>query len=440
MTIELVGRGLLLVPILRTGVMGSYSSQGRSYQEGQPFTYRAIVVRQDAGVGDLARQFLAGNNEAIGRALGYPACCRRFFERVWIQEKWLDTTWPMADHKSDPDVRTMRYEVGDRWPANILGRWVGVRAIPWLPCSFTCQATTEAWLQEWGPLALEIDSDAVGWLRTLLGASWRWSALHGIAEIETSIFKVSTRTDTCDELHVVEYLGEHELEAGATGTRFPFQVPKDPQLTKGRSFAAGLEALSKNGAPDPDGTFLISSQNGFQSREDMDLAHDVLLRVLRQAYTLGDDPQTRRYLMDPGCGNGLLLEKLGELLPGLIGCGIECIRERALAAYERLDRGEGDEERIVFGTLGNLDNWRRRDYELALMMPGRLLELEPLIRAGVLFYLKAHVRRLLVYAYNDQGYESLEGYAEAAGLLKSWRLESEIDSPGIAMAGILSRR
>ena len=83
MTIDLAGHGLLLVPILRCGVLGSYASQGLPYQEGQPFNYRAIVVRQDADVGDLARQFLAGDAcEAIERyyfggkkARGGRFCC-----------------------------------------------------------------------------------------------------------------------------------------------------------------------------------------------------------------------------------------------------------------------------------------------------------------------------------------------------------------------------
>lgn len=434
---KLVERGLNAIPLLRQGITGSYSASGLPYEEGQPYSWRCLVCHMEDGDANvLVEAFRAGDDEVIGEALGYPKCCRDFFARVWVREQWLDTTWPMAQGPRDtPGATTLRFEVSNRWPANILGRWFGVRAVPWLPCSFTCADTMRAWRERWEPLAPTIDAEALEWLETLLRANWRWSALHGIGQIETSIAKISTRTDTCDELHTVDYVGVHELEAGTTGTRFPYHTPIEPQLTKGRSFAAGLEALETS---DPDS--LLWEQNGFASVEGMDSSHDVLLRVLREAYTPGDDPQMRRYLMDPGCGNGLLLEKLGELFPGLIGCGIECIRERALAAYERIDRGEGDEERIVFGTLGDLDNWRRRDYELALMMPGRLLELEPLIRDGVLFYLQAHVRRLLVYAYNDQGYGSLEGYAEAAGLLKSWRLESEIDSPGIAMAGILCRR
>ncbi len=452
-TQELARRGLILCPLQRSGVFGSYASQGLPYQDGQPWHYRALVVRAGDELVELSGQFIGGDNEAIGVALGYPRCCRSFFERIWIREKWLDTTWPMADGSTyslpgetsalherwtGKPLQTWRFSASDRWPANILGRWASVRAVPWLPCSFTCAETTAAWGKYWEPLAGGIDADALEWLETLLCASWRWSALHGIAEIETSIFKVSTRTDACDDLHVVEYAGVHELEAGTTGTRFPYHTPTEPQLTKGKSFAAGLEAVSKKVAPDPDETSLGWTQNGFSTLEGMEAAHDVLLEVLRK----GCKSAPAGYLMDPNCGNGILLEKIGRLLPKLVRCGIEIDRERALSAYYRLDDrvDEDPDGHVVRGSLAILEHWQGRFYDLVLMMPGRLLELEAVERAGVLHYLKQHARRLLVYAYTDPGYDDLEAYADAAGLLQDWRAHFQIDAPGVAMAAILRQR
>ena len=334
-------------------------------------------------------------------------------------------------------LQTFLYASTDRWPANILGRWAGVRAVPWLPCSFTCEATALEF-EEWEPLAFEIDADAAEWLEELLRGNWRWSALHGIAEIETPILKISTRTDACDDLHVVEYVGDRVLEAGATGTRFPYYEPTDPQLTKGKSFAAGLEAVTTITAP-AESAALTWEQNGFGSRAGMETAHDVLLEALEKGYEPLEgirDAKTRRYLMDPNCGNGLFLELLAERYPHVVGCGIECQRDRALAAYERVGEGQGGEERIVFGSLAILDNWRAREYDLVLMMPGRLLELEAVERAGVLYYLKRHARRLLVYAYDAKDHEDLKGYAERAGLLEDWHADYQIRVSGAAAATV----
>lgn len=452
-TAAFANRGLMLYPLQRVGQFGSYASTGKPYQEGKPWHYRAVVFAAGLkAAGDLAQYFLAGgDNDAIGKLLGYPACCREFFQQVWVEEHWLDTTWPMAERTGveskqhdhvvfeagtgtlNPDMRLLRFSGNVRWPANILGRWAGVRAVPWLPCSLACRATVEAWDTHWGPLAVDTDPEAVDWLRTLLQASWKWSALHGIAEIETPIFKVSTRTDACDEVHTVEYVGAHELEAGATGTRFPYHAPQAPQLTKGKSFAAGLEALGMVplGQEKEDGR--LWTQNGFDAHQDMEEAHAVLFHALSQGYT----PAGTGYIMDPGCGNGHLLEKIGFSYPNLTCCGIECMRSRAIAAYERLPGRE--EECVVCGTLGDLDNWRAREYDLVLMMPGRLLELEPPIRNGVLYYLKEHARQLLVYAYNDQKYANLEDYARDAGLLADWCLTYQVEVPGTAMAAIFCK-
>ena len=461
-TIALAARGLTLFPLQRTGQSGSYASQGKAYEEGQPWHYRAIVFSAETGAGSLAAIFSGGDNGAMGMALGYPECCRKFFQRVWVDEKWLDTTWPMAeqtgieskqhDHivfpagEVNPDMRTLRFEGAERWPANILGRWSGVRAVPWLPCSLACRDTVEVWDTHWRPLAQDVDAEALGWLQQLLQTNWRWSALHGIAEIETPIFKVSTRTDACDELHTVEYVGSvQELEEGATGTRFPYFAQQAPQLTQGKSFAAGLEALRAQAeepqAVEPAAPAVLVDdslwvQNGFNARQGMEEAHAVLFRALAVSYT----PAAEGYIMDPGCGNGLLLEQLAVMYPHLFCCGIECIRERAIAAYERLDAsGKLAEQCVVFGTLGELDNWRKRQYDLVLMMPGRLLELEPIIRQGVLYYLKEHARQLLVYAYNDQKYANLEDYARDAGLLEDWRLTCQSEVPNTAAAAIFCK-
>src|SRR5678816_1000622 len=79
---------------------------------------------------ELANAYTANDNDRVGRLLGFPACCRAFFERTWAQGT-EDTTWQMARPTEGPDE------------CNILARWLGIRWVFHLPCSFRCEETRQ---------------------------------------------------------------------------------------------------------------------------------------------------------------------------------------------------------------------------------------------------------------------------------------------------------
>lgn len=105
--------------------------------------------------------------------------------------------------------------------ANILWRWMGVRAVPHLPCSFSCPGTVAL-----AARLLQVGCDAgyeeeMDWIEQILRWPVGWSALHGIAEIKTPVVKVSTRTDATAHKYVVRYRGDRYQGEGATGLAFP---------------------------------------------------------------------------------------------------------------------------------------------------------------------------------------------------------------------------
>ena len=107
----------------------------------------------------------------------------------------VDTTWPMALASAGASNGTRALAVSGPPEANILWRWMGVRAVPHLPCRFDCPATVEL-----ARRFLDVGREAgyreeMDWLVEILGWPVEWSALHGIAEVRTPILKVSTRTD-----------------------------------------------------------------------------------------------------------------------------------------------------------------------------------------------------------------------------------------------------
>ena len=55
-----------------------------------------VAVGTKTSVARLARACDSGDVVGIGRELGYPECCCKFFETTCVQGQWQDTTWPMA--------------------------------------------------------------------------------------------------------------------------------------------------------------------------------------------------------------------------------------------------------------------------------------------------------------------------------------------------------
>jgi hypothetical protein len=189
----------------------------------------------------------------VAEYLGMPACCYRFNQEVAAGDL-TDTTWPMACATPGRRELASGLEVGGPWENNLLFRWLGVRAVPHLPCSFTCAASTEL-----GRQMLSLTTDAglsceVEWMREVLSWPAEWSALHGIAEIRTPIVKIVTRTDATATCYVVRRAGTSYPAEGAYGLDFPFQA---------RSVHRATTALI---APDPLPLFPVLPLAGSQAR------------------------------------------------------------------------------------------------------------------------------------------------------------------------------
>lgn len=234
--------GLSTLPVEIQGIVNySYANTTVKPTLGGPFAYR-IVVGTPADVADFQSAWEAGDQEAIGDLLGYPPCCREFFHQLWVEHGLRDTTWAMAlgSSKEPPAAGVRSLEVAGPPEANILWRWMGVRAVSHLPCSFSCQATAEI-----GAKNLEIGREAgheeeMDWMREILSWPVQWSALHGIAEIKTPVLKVSATTDTTATKYVVRRPGQSYPEEGAKGLHFPYRLPHPPKVRQSTAYREGL--------------------------------------------------------------------------------------------------------------------------------------------------------------------------------------------------------
>ena len=133
---------LSMMPVAMSGTSPGYASTSVGPRVGEPFEYR-VAVGALADVAELKHAIDAGDDGTMGRLLGFPDCCIAFFRKTWVNEGCVDTTWAMAANggRVDETGRLIEIDADTPFQANILWRWMGARAVPHLPCSFSCQAT-----------------------------------------------------------------------------------------------------------------------------------------------------------------------------------------------------------------------------------------------------------------------------------------------------------
>jgi SAM-dependent methyltransferase len=293
--------------------------------------------------------------------------------------------------------------------ANILWRWMGVRAVPHMPCRFDCADTValgEQFVQVGRAAGYDQEMD---WLLEILSWPVEWSALHGIAEVKTPVLKVSTRTDATASKYVVRRQGDAYPALGAQGLTFPYRIPRRPLLTESRAFQRGL-ANPLHARPARPTWY--ASDNGFTSVAAMESAHQPIVEAARAA--LLDHGGS---VLDLGCGNGALLQQIHELNSAVVPFGIDA--EAGRIAHARVLLPQFGDHFIPGDMFENDELWSAgRRYALALLMPGRLLEAGPERAMRLAGRLKAHCDHLIVYAYGDwlTRFGDLNGLAREVGL------------------------
>lgn len=408
--------GQVVTVLGRVPRIEGYQAASVALVEGQPWEFLVAWCDSPATAARLRRARAEGDTDAEGACLGYPPCCREAFRRWWVEEGWLDVTWPTAlgspGRWMGPDVRL----VDGPAEANGLLRWLGLRPVPHLPCSFACEATV-AFARD---LRAEMDPSAAAWLMTLLDQPMEWSAWHGIGQVKTPLWTISMTTDGTDRRLVVRRPGASWPAGAKAGSVFPYQRPAGAAVPL--TVLLGRQALARQP---------VWHLNGFQTPEAMQEAHTVLLWAYGQPPPVALPVAAERHVLDLGCGTGALLDRL----PAASRWGVE--RDPARAALAQ----QAPHLRILVADLFRLPDWQAwasRQWDVVLLMPGRLLEAPAEAADRLRAWLRTAARALLVYAYGDwlarewPSGRGLAALAEAAGL----RIVSPIVSApsGIAAA------
>lgn len=372
------------VVVLHPASMGnSYSSYGAN--NGSVNGFRVAITREHL-VGDWYDAWNGGtDNKKVGELLGYPECCQNFFEKYWVEEQWRDLTYPAyvnSGHDAQGPVES-----------NILGRWAGIRWVSHMPCSFKCEHSVEI-----GKKNREIAktfgyTESVDIIDEVLSWSTKWSALHGILEIKTPVYKVSAGTEATSDPLVIEREGSQPKKA-ASGLGFPFENKMPRSYTEGKRFEKSLDAVYE---------FDLWEDNGFSSKEAMRTSHEPIIDIV------DSDIDS---VIDLGCGNGVLLEQI-RLKTGAKPTGVEI-------NSEAVDNGKKRFQHIQFFDSDIFDFEYDDTYDLSIFMPGRLTEVPPQKRDKLIQEILGNSKFVVFYMYGDW----IEKYDTVDNLVKK-HIESD---------------
>jgi hypothetical protein len=296
-----------------------------------------------------------GDDNTVGRLLGYPECCRAFFSRTWGGAN-VDTTWEMLAPglRADGPVES-----------NILGRWLGVRLVPHLPCSFNCTATV-AFAER---LAPSWPAQELAWAKEILNWPCEWNARHGIAEVRFPVLKLSTRTTVYPEKRTIQRHGPGWPAEAARGLQFPYQKPVSPLPLVRPVLQAAIRP----------------EDNGFLTRSGMDSAHEMILAALH-------DAPPRGTVLDLGAGDGRLMRRIAATFAVPVQ-GVESVPLKA-----------SKDPLVICDDLRHMMTVEGRQHVDTIVVSVRRYEEVP----GLEAWCRAHARQVLTYSYDYPMFTSME--------------------------------
>jgi hypothetical protein len=181
--------------------------------------------------------------------MGVPDCCHAHRRHQWTGRPVIDPTWAIVSASHLRDRGDRHLEVEGPWQTNIFWRWLGICAMPHLPCSLDCDVsrTIADSLLELGRQAGYVQE--MDWMREVLSWPVEWTALHGVVIVSTPILKITARTDPTDERLTIRRHGEAYPTEGAAGLCFPYRQQTTRRFSDSKAFSMGVNhVFSSTGA------------------------------------------------------------------------------------------------------------------------------------------------------------------------------------------------
>lgn len=182
----------------------------------------SVLVGNDLAELDFFNRAWKDNNHSILQTmLGTPNCCQEFLQYVWIKLERNDPTWEMACTKGLDDLAN-KIKLPTNPLTNMFLHRLGLKYLHHIPCRMNCSdSITQAKKIHQIGKDLGLNHE-MNWLTEILSWPIEWSALHGIAETKTPLFKFINETDATPFKYSIEYAGSQYPLEGARGLSFPY--------------------------------------------------------------------------------------------------------------------------------------------------------------------------------------------------------------------------
>lgn len=182
-----------------------------------------LVVGSRSGLTALLAAWSDGDFGWCLRSLGFPDCCSAALQLRSAKDKAWDPFWSMLNPLAiDSQEGTLSIEAAADSPCNLSLYRIGIASVDHFPCKLDCSASRDIriWIKDLAQslnLAKEIE-----WREAVLSWPTKWSALHGIVEVQTPVVKFIHDGAWSDYHHVVRLIGDSYPTEGAVGLEFPY--------------------------------------------------------------------------------------------------------------------------------------------------------------------------------------------------------------------------
>jgi hypothetical protein len=218
-------QGLIFLPFKKVGSYAGFAHYHPPVIEGEEWGWYGAVARNKEDAERFAYYSTEElNHVELGRLLGYPECCLKFFKEVWLSG-YIDPVWQQAE-RTESNVRAKHEHIivmnqDSPYESNAMMRYIGIRAVPHIACSFDCKHT-EKMGKDWIALGERLGMEGMEELKYFLQMPVEWDASKGIAYVTTPIFKIETNSVPCYPKYVVRKEGTIFPPETPNGRKFPF--------------------------------------------------------------------------------------------------------------------------------------------------------------------------------------------------------------------------
>ena len=182
-----------------------------------------VLVGNSSSVQSAVVALEDGDLHAFHHSFGLPRCCTNFVGDL-KESPFADPTWPMAVQSASHLIEAGDIKFEGRPETNFLLSRIGLSLLRHVPCSLNCESSIK--IAE-NVTAILIESGfetEANWIGECLSWPCSWSALHGIAEVKTPLFKLIYDTDATAERLAMHQMGRGYPDSASAGVGFPYRL------------------------------------------------------------------------------------------------------------------------------------------------------------------------------------------------------------------------